>query len=443
MNNDLFKAPRSVFTGPEFRGLSVRAKLLYLAVCAHPGLSACGVGRWDEEVLATLCPDLTYRECMAAGFELMVSGLIVFDPVAGLVGPRGFLSWINLGQERVANAVVASFYDASSPVVISCLAMDGANWAVENSRKSTFAQVDKGLRDLVDRINPDNLVRRLRDIMSLMQNTFNLMSRVQKNFEEKSDLDDMGYNLLTAIFGGISTFSQSDYAVSVELLTKFKKTHIIDINNKDDGINSYISKDDTYTNGYKADNSKDDILVSNKSVTNNLLTSKLTYRGKKPRLQLVSNTSTPEPVENLPKAVDNSLVPVENIQAPVDNFSKPVENSAKPKRVAYSPEFEQFWAAFPKARRVGKKGAYAKWVQVMRKGEASFEEIMEGLERYKAGWNPAYYHMPTTWLNKGLWDGDYQPRARSTMQRFAAIAMQAAEDQNNNNTIWEENENEF
>ena len=443
MNNDLFKAPRSVFTGPEFRGLSVRAKLLYLAVCAHPGLSACGVGRWDEEVLATLCPDLTYRECMAAGFELMVSGLIVFDPVAGLVGPRGFLSWINLGQERVANAVVASFYDASSPVVISCLAMDGANWAVENSRKSTFAQVDKGLRDLVDRINPDNLVRRLRDIMSLMQNTFNLMSRVQKNFEEKSDLDDMGYNLLTAIFGGISTFSQSDYAVSVELLTKFKKTHIIDINNKDDGINSYISKDDTYTNGYKADNSKDDILVSNKSVTNNLLTSKLTYRGKKPRLQLVSNTSTPEPVENLPKAVDNSLVPVENIQAPVDNFSKPVENSPKPKRVAYSPEFEQFWAAFPKARRVGKKGAYAKWVQVMRKGEASFEEIMEGLERYKAGWNPAYYHMPTTWLNKGLWDGDYQPRARSTMQRFAAIAMQAAEDQNNNNTIWEENENEF
>lgn len=428
MNNDLFKAPRSVFTGPEFRGLSVRAKLLYLAVCAHPGLSACGVGRWDEEVLATLCPDLTYRECMAAGFELMVSGLIVFDPVAGLVGPRGFLSWINLGQERVANAVVASFYDASSPVVISCLAMDGANWAVENSRKSTFAQVDKGLRDLVSRIDPDNLVRRLRDIMSLMQNTFNLMSRVQKNFEEKSDLHDMVYKLLNSMIVGISTFPQSDYAVSVELLTKFKKTHIIDINNKDVDINSYISKDDTYVNDNKAYSSKDDILASNKSVTNNLQSSKLTYRGKKPRLQLVGNTSTPEPVENLP--------------LPVDNFSEPVENLSTPKRATYSAEFEQFWAAFPKARRVGKKGAYAKWVQVIRKGEASFEEIMEGLERYKAGWNPAYYHMPTTWLNKGLWDGDYQPQQRSTMQRFAAIAMQAAEDQNNN-THWEETDDEF
>ena len=428
MNNDLFKAPRSVFTGPEFSGLSVRAKLLYLAVCAHPGLSACGVGRWDEEVLATLCPDLTYRECMAAGFELMAAGLIVFDPVAGLVGPRGFLSWINLGQERVANAVVASFYDASSLVVISCLAMDGANWAVGNSRKSTFAQVDKGLRDLVSRIDPDNLVRRLRDIMSLMQNTFNLMSRVQKNFEEKSDLDDMVYNLLNSMIVGISTFPQSDYAVSVELLTKFKKTHIIDINNKDVDINSYISKDDTYVNDNKAYSSKDDILASNKSVTNNLQSSKLTYRGKKPRLQLVSNTSTPEPVENLP--------------LPVDNFSEPVENKSTRKRATYSAEFEQFWAAFPKARRVGKKGTYAKWQQVIRKGEATFEEIMEGLERYKAGWNPAYYHMPTTWLNKGLWDGDYQPRARSTMQRFAAIAMQAAEDQNNN-TQWEENENEF
>lgn len=429
MNNDLFKAPRSVFTGPEFRGLSVRAKLLYLAVCAHPGLSACGVGRWDEEVLATLCPDLTYRECMAAGFELMAAGLIVFDPVAGLVGPRGFLSWINLGQERVANAVVASFYDASSLVVISCLAMDGANWAAGNSRKSTFAQVDKGLRDLVSRIDPDNLVRRLRDIMSLMQNTFNLMSRVQKNFEEKSDLDDTVYNLLNSMIVGISTFPQSDYAVSVELLIKLEKTHIIDINSKDDGVNSYISKDDTYVNDNKAYSSKDDILASNKSVTNNLQSSKLTYRGKKPRLQLVSNTQTAEPVENLP--------------LPVDNFSEPVENKSTRKRATYSAEFEQFWAAFPKARRVGKKGAYAKWVQVIRKGEATFEEIMEGLERYKAGWNPAYYHMPTTWLNKGLWDGDYQPnQQRSTMQRFAAIAMQAAEDQNNN-THWEENENEF
>ena len=442
MNNDLFKAPRSVFTGPEFSGLSVRAKLLYLAVCAHPGLSACGVGRWDEEVLAALCPDLTYRECMAAGFELMAAGLIVFDPVAGLVGPRGFLSWINLGQERVANAVVASFYDASSPVVISCLAMDGANWAVENSRKSTFAQVDKGLRDLVDRIDPDNLVRRLRDIMSLMQNTFNLMSRVQKNFEEKSDLHDMVYKLLNSMIVGISTFPQSDYAVSVELLTKFKKTHIIDINNKDVDINSYISKDvdinsyiskDVDINSYI---SKDDILAFSKPTINKLVSKKPTIKGKKchkPHLQLVLDA---EPV-------DNFSTPVENLPLPVDNFSEPVENKSTRKRATYSAEFEQFWAAFPKARRVGKKGAYAKWQQVIRKGEATFEEIMEGLERYKAGWNPAYYHMPTTWLNKGLWDGDYQPnQQRSTMQRFAAIAMQAAEEQNNN-THWEENENEF
>lgn len=428
MNNDLFKAPRSVFTGPEFRGLSVRAKLLYLAVCAHPGLSACGVGPWDEETLAGLCPDLTYRECMEAAFELLAAGLIVFDPVTGEVGPRGFLSWVDLGRSRNAGHVVAKFYDTSSPIVILCLAVDAACWAVDNSKKSTFAQVEAGLCDLVDRLDPDNLVRRLRDIMSLMQNTFNLMSRVQKNFEEKSDLDDMVYNLLNSMIVGISTFPQSDYAVSVELLTKFKKTHIIDINNKDVGINSYISKDDTYTNSYKADNSKDDILAFSKPTINKLVSKKPTIKGKKchkPHFQLVLDA---EPVENLP--------------LPVDNFSEPVENKSTRKRATYSAEFEQFWAAFPKARRVGKKGAYAKWQQVLRKGEATFEEIMEGLERYKAGWNPAYYHMPTTWLNKGLWDGEYQPRARSTMQRFAAIAMQAAEDQNNN-THWEETDNEF
>ena len=426
MNNDLFKAPRSVFTGSEFKGLSVRAKLLYLAVCAHPGLSACGVGCWDEETLAGLCPDLTYRECMEAAFELLAAGLIVFDPVTGEVGPRGFLSWINLGRSRDAGHVVAKFYDTSSPVVILCLAVDAVCWAVDNSKKSTFAQVEAGLCDLVDRLDPDNLVRRLADLMSLRTESFMTHSLF---VSEKGDVQDMVYKLLNTLTVAISTFPQSDYAVSVNLLTKLKKTHIIDINNKDVDSNCYYSKDDTYTNGYKAYSSKDDILASNKLVTNNLLTSKLTYRAKKPHLHLVSDAQTAKPVENF--------------SDPVNNSTKPVENSAKPKRVAYSPEFEQFWAAFPKARRVGKKGAYAKWVQVIRKGEATFEEIMEGLERYKAGWNPAYYHMPTTWLNKGLWDGDYQPRARSTMQRFAAIAMQAAEEQNNNNTIWEEQDNEF
>lgn len=425
MNNDLFKAPRSVFTGTEFRGLSVRAKLLYLAVCAHPGLSACGVGSWDEETLAGLCPDLTYRECMEAAFELLAAGLIVFDPVTGEVGPRGFLSWINLGRSRDANHAVAKFYDTSSPIVVLGLAVDAVCWAVDNSKKSTFAQVEAGLCDLVDRLDPDNLVRRLSDLMSLRTESFMTHSLF---VSEKSDLDDMVYNLLNSMIVGISTFPQSDYAVSVELLTKLKKTHIIDINNKDVGINSYISKDDTYTNGYKADNSKDDILAFSKPTINKLVSKKPTIKGKKchkPHLQLVLDA---EPVENLP--------------LPVDNFSEPVENLSTPKRATYSAEFEQFWAAFPRARRAGKKGAYAKWQQVLRKGEATFEEIMEGLERYKAGWNPAYYHMPTTWLNKGLWDGDYQPQQRSTMQRFAAIAMQAAEDQNNN-TQWEENKNEF
>lgn len=418
MNNDLFKAPRSVFTGPEFSGLSVRAKLLYLAVCAHPGLSACGVGRWDEETLAELCPDLTYRECMEAAFELFEAGLIVFDPVTGEVGPRGFLSWIDLGRSRVANHAVAKFYDTSSPVVILCLAVDAACWAVDSPKKSTFAQVEAGLCDLVSRLDTDNLVRRLSDLMSLRTESFMTHSRF---VSEKSDLHDMVYNLLNTLTVGISTFPQSDYAVSVELLTKLKKTHIIDINSKDVGINSYISKDDTYTNRYKADNSKDDILAFSKPTINKLVSKKPTIKGKKchkPHLQLVLDA---EPVKNLPL---------------------PVENLSTPKRATYSAEFEQFWAAFPKARRVGKKGAYAKWAQVIRKGEATFEEIMEGLERYKAGWNPAYYHMPTTWLNKGLWDGDYQPQQRSTMQRFAAIAMQAAEEQNNN-THWEETDNDF
>lgn len=420
MNNDLFKAPRSVFTGTEFRALPVRAKLLYLAVCAHPGLSECGVGRWDEDTAAMLCPDLTFRECMEAAFELFAAGLIVFDPVAGLIGPRGFLSWVDLGRSRVANHTVAKFYDTSSPIVVLSLAVDAACWAVDNSNKSTFTQVKAGLCDLVDRLEPDNLVRRLTDLMSLLQESFMTHARF---VSEKAGTSDLVYKLLNNEIVGISTFSGCDEEVYNRLLTKLEKSVII-LNYiiKDDGYNYYIDTDDTYTNRYKADNSKDGILAFSKPTINKLVSKKPTIKGKKcdkPHLQLVSNT---EPVDNLPL---------------------PVENFSGTKRAAYSAEFEQFWAAFPKARRVGKKGAYAKWQQVLRKGEATFEEIMEGLERYKAGWNPAYYHMPTTWLNKGLWDGEYQPnQQRSTMQRFAAIAMQAVEEENNN-TQWEEQDNEF
>jgi hypothetical protein len=63
-------------------------------------------------------------------------------------------------------------------------------------------------------------------------------------------------------------------------------------------------------------------------------------------------------------------------------------------------EFEAFWAAFP--RKVGKLAAKLEWSKALKL--SSVEDIMSGVERYKAC-KPDYadWCHPKTWLHQGRW----------------------------------------
>jgi len=65
-------------------------------------------------------------------------------------------------------------------------------------------------------------------------------------------------------------------------------------------------------------------------------------------------------------------------------------------------EFEAFWQQYP--RKVAKGYARRQWPKARRL--ASFEEIMEGVERYRKevqGKEPQYIAHPSTWLNGERW----------------------------------------
>jgi len=71
----------------------------------------------------------------------------------------------------------------------------------------------------------------------------------------------------------------------------------------------------------------------------------------------------------------------------------------------YSQTFETYWKALPeKAQACGKKAAFSSWKTAMKNG-ATVDEIMAGLERWKASrsWAEGFVTYATTWLNQERW----------------------------------------
>lgn len=67
----------------------------------------------------------------------------------------------------------------------------------------------------------------------------------------------------------------------------------------------------------------------------------------------------------------------------------------------------EFWKIYP--RKVGKPAAIKKFVAIVKKGEATIAEILDGARRYAAavaGGDPKYIAHPLTWLNHGRWSDD-------------------------------------
>jgi hypothetical protein len=87
--------------------------------------------------------------------------------------------------------------------------------------------------------------------------------------------------------------------------------------------------------------------------------------------------------------------------------SPPIRRTTKTPRG--DPEFEAFYAAYPK--HVGRKAAEAAWKKAIRSADP--QAVIAGAKRYadeRAGQNPQYTKQPATWLNQGCWEDDPQPR---------------------------------
>lgn len=70
--------------------------------------------------------------------------------------------------------------------------------------------------------------------------------------------------------------------------------------------------------------------------------------------------------------------------------------------------FERWWAAYPK--HVAKRAAGKAFDAIVRKREATFDELIAGAERYAesvAAVDPKFIKHPTTWLRAGCWSDEF------------------------------------
>lgn len=82
--------------------------------------------------------------------------------------------------------------------------------------------------------------------------------------------------------------------------------------------------------------------------------------------------------------------------------------------------FDIFWAAWP--RRVARKDAFKAFVRAIR-GGVSLDELLEGIDRYKAGkpdWQD--FAHAATWLNGERWTDEWEAAPRLSPRQQADIA---------------------
>lgn len=102
-------------------------------------------------------------------------------------------------------------------------------------------------------------------------------------------------------------------------------------------------------------------------------------------------------------------------KSPCRREEKRREENRETKNI-YTPEFIQFYSKYP--RRIGKAGAMKAWCKAI--NVESQETIMAGLMRYNVvikdlGTEIKFIKHPSTWLNQGCWDDEYEkPKASGT-----------------------------
>lgn len=96
------------------------------------------------------------------------------------------------------------------------------------------------------------------------------------------------------------------------------------------------------------------------------------------------------------------------------------------------PEFDRFWEQYP--RRIGKLAAHQQFRRALK--IASLEDILAGVERYKAN-KPEYadWCHPKTWLHQGRWMDEYATPVRAAAWTCPHVTRCSNREQCQNATI--------
>ena len=87
--------------------------------------------------------------------------------------------------------------------------------------------------------------------------------------------------------------------------------------------------------------------------------------------------------------------------------------------------FEQFWSAFPSARKRGKGDCRQRFCKIVAGRAATADQIVKAVLEGR-GIDPDYPPMPATWLNQGRWEDD--PHVQQTTTQKSNGAQQSSLD---------------
>jgi hypothetical protein len=119
-----------------------------------------------------------------------------------------------------------------------------------------------------------------------------------------------------------------------------------------------------------------------------------------PRKDEPSSFSSVSCKEDSTAALQGGTVPVDDLSSPLDRESFSFKEKSQ------SPEFDEFWKAYPK--KVAKQDALRAWKK-LKPSDSVFRALMSSLERQKnsAEWakdGGKYIPYPATWLNGRRWE---------------------------------------
>lgn len=130
------------------------------------------------------------------------------------------------------------------------------------------------------------------------------------------------------------------------------------------------------------------------------------------------NGNPAKPSENLEKPSETKTEPRKPTEQEQEQEQEQEVNPPTPQRGAYPPDFEDFWAIYPK--HAGKRDAFKAWKAAVKRTDR--ETINAGARAYADDPNrePTFTKHPATWLRADSWEDDPIP-TRGVSETVKAI----------------------